>query len=444
MADEKSDVPPDESQVSLPSYSTELSSHKVVWQWRWLAALLILALGTQVYGDVEAQYFSSYLVHVGGGTYLEVGIMVALRAVVGAIFYLIWGVVGDNIRPRIGHRVMIILIGCVVTAGLMFLFVTSSVVAWLIICSGVLLAISSNMFNSNNRAIIADLTPEDRRGRTNTLISVLGLVGSMVVWLPTVTLLPGGAAEFSWETHFIFIGGAAVIIAVTGLATLGLVKEPPPVAPPRSWTQDLRDIFDRKEMAKHTDFLKLFLAKIFMIASTGAYYSYLLLLLQNLNYDLTTVLLAIPLIGVPAGLGFYLGGKLTDTIGRRKVTIVSLTIAPLGGLVITFLGATLIWLMVGFAIMLPFTVALGIATDSWTLDLFPKESRGRFAGVMNIGGGIGTAAGVLIAGAVATFFTNPFAIFAVAGAFLWVSIPFFLHVPEVFKPRERTREMLMH
>ncbi|HMF34651.1 MAG TPA: MFS transporter [Candidatus Lokiarchaeia archaeon] len=92
--------------------------------------------------------------------------------------------------------------------------------------------------------------------------------------------------------------------------------------------------------------------------------------------------------------------------------------------------------------MTPFTAGLGIATDSWALGLLPKESRGRFAGVLNLGNAVGTSLGALLTGRIGTMFGLLW-IFLVVGVILWVAIPFFLRVPEVFKPAERASEVIL-
>jgi MFS family permease len=416
---------------------TSQAGSSKIWHIAWPIALCILAIGTTIYSETEGQWFNSYMVNVGLGVDLDVAIMVALRAIIGTIFYLVWGAIGDNIRPKkMGHRVAMILVGCLCTAGLMLLFTTSTAILFLIICGGVLLATSSNMVHVNNRALIADLTPENRRGKINMMLSIMSTIGSLAIWIPTVTLLPGGVTQFTAETHAIFIGLGALVIGVTGITTWLLVKQPAIAKPTRTWLQDLRGLLRWKEMKQHSGFLKLFLAKIFMLASTAAYYPFLLLLLQNIDFDTTTMIFAIPLIGVPVGLGFFLAGKYTDIVGRKRVAIICLLCAPVGGLFISLLGENLWMMLVGFGIMMPFTAGLNIATDSWALDLLPKESRGRFAGVLNLGNALGTSAGVLIAGVISTAFSRLW-IFLVAGVILWAAIPFFLRVPEIFKREEK-------
>ncbi len=408
------------------------------WFIRGIVALCILAVGTTAYGEIEAQWYSSYMIDIAHGTTFDVGIMAALIAVVGTVFYLIWGAVGDTIRPKMGHRVFMILAGSLITAGFMILLILGTSYLWVIFFGGGLLAISSNMFHVNNRALIADLTPEDKRGKVNTALNVMSPLGSLVVWIPTAILLGvGGPSMDSYGTHVWMIGSGALIIAFTGIFTLILVREPPVPEKPGKWTREILSMFDGKELAKRRDFLKLFWAKLFLVGAQYAFMPFMLIILENIDFEVTTIAIGLPIVGVAVGVGVVLLGKYTDVAGRKKVSLLCLALAPIGGMILGFLGQDLFWLLVGFAVMMPFFMGLTIATDSWTLDLLPKEARGRFAGFLNLGSAIGKGIFVLIAGWVGTIYADV-GVFIVAGIGLWISIPFFLRVPETYKPKSKS------
>jgi MFS family permease len=400
-------------------------------------ALCILAFGTTFYSEIEGQWYNSYVKDIVGASLFEVALMVALSSVLGTIFYLVWGVVADNIRPKIGHRVFIILIGSLSTAGLMLLFIASSVYIWCLVIGGICIAITSNMFHVNNRALIADLVPEQRRGRANTLLIVMGMLGSIGVWIATAVLLPGGVVTFTREIHAAFIATGSLVIAITGISIVFLVREPPITEAPQKWYRDLKNIFDAKEMAKHKDFLKLFGAKMFLVAAQYAFYPFLLVLLQRIDIEVEEVLIALPFVAGAVGIGIFLLGKFTDTIGRKKVAITCLACSPVGAMIIAFLGGNLLLMLIGFAVMMPFYTGIGIATDSWVLDLLPKESRGRFVGILNIGAALGKIPGVLIAGWFGE--SNILLIFLVSGIILWLGIPFYMLVPEKYIPKKGQR-----
>ncbi|HME51119.1 MAG TPA: MFS transporter [Candidatus Lokiarchaeia archaeon] len=429
-----------------PEKAEEPVRHASQWRLTWFVALLILSLGTSNYSDTESQWFTSYVNNVGSGNSLQIGIamgtMIALRFIVGMIFYLIWGTIGDNVRPkRLGNRVVMILTGCSVTAILMLIYITTTNLVLLVIIAGIFLAASSNMVHVNNRALIADLTPDERRGKTNTFITIFGTVGSLLVWIPAAALLPSGRAGFTWSAHATMITIAAAIIGGTGISTLLLVRHPPTPGPARSWTVDLKSISNLSEMRQYNGFFRLFVAKIFSTSATNAYYPFFLSVLQFVNWNIPTMVSAIPLVGIPVGLGYFFASKYTDILGRKRVTMICLYLAPIGGIFISLLGANTYLLLVGLGIMMPFTTAVGIATDSWTLDLFPPGSRGRFAGILNIGNGSASALVAFIAGVIKGLF-GMFWIFTVFGVVLWLAIPFFRRVPEPFVPKRKRKQVV--
>ena len=398
----------------------------------WIIALCLLAFGTTLYSEIEGQWFSSFARVIANVSYFSVSIMVALSGIFGTIFYLIWGAISDNLRTNLGRRIPIILIGMVSTAGLMILYISTTYFLLLLVIGGLLLAITSNMFHVTNKSLIGDLIPQEKRGRISSILFIATNMGSMTVWIPAIILLPEGTEAFSRKVHSIFIAGGALLLVIVGILVSLLVKEPKTNTLPRKWLHDLRNLLNRKEMMQHKDFLRLFIAMLFLIMSQYAFTPFLLILLQEISLSLLEILIFLPIIGSAIGLGIFLLGKYVDTIGRKKVALISLIISPIGCFIITFFGSSTQLLVVGFGIMMPFNIGLWLATDAWTLDLLPEESRGRFLGIINIGNALAKAPGVLIAGYLADNFGILW-VFFITGIILWIGIPFFLRVPETVK-----------
>jgi len=405
----------------------------------WILALCLLAFGTTLYSEIEGQWFSSFARVIANVSYFRVSIMVALAGIFGTIFYLIWGAISDNLRTKLGRRIPIILSGFLLTAGLMILYISTTYFFLLLIIGGLLLAITSNMFHVTNKSLIGDLIPIEKRGRINSILFIFTNMGSMTVWIPAIILLPEGTETYSREIHSIFIGGGAFLLILVGFIVTLLVKEPTVITPQSNWLNDLKKLLNRKEMMKHKDFLRLFVAMLFLIMSQYAFTPFLLILLQEISLSLFEILIFLPIIGTAIGLGIFLLGKFVDTIGRRKVALICLIISPIGCFIIAFLGSSYQLLLIGFGIMMPFNIGLWLATDAWTLDLLPEESRGRFLGIINIGNAIAKAPGVLIAGYLADVFGILW-VFFITGIILWIGIPFFLQVPETINDRDDKSE----
>jgi MFS family permease len=75
--------------------------------------------------------------------------------------------------------------------------------------------------------------------------------------------------------------------------------------------------------------------------------------------------------------------------------------------------------------------------ESWLQDLLPKESRGRFYGLINITSAIGVGLGAVISGFLADKYSI-FWIFVASAIILWCSLPFFFRVPETLKKSDKS------
>ncbi len=398
---------------------------------RWTMALCIMTMGGFVFNEVTANWFSSYVKFVAGSLYVGWGLIVAIGSVVGTCFYLIWGAMSDNLRTKHGRRIPFILVGSLASAGLTVLFALSTNFIWLFIDGGILLAITRNMLGPS-RSLTPDLIPQERRGHVNTLLIIMSNLGSVIVWVPALILLPGGEASYTAETHVIFIIAGAIIIAVTGTITALLIREPPVLEPPRPWVHDLGTFLDRKEMAKHPDFVRIFPATLFLAASDAAYFNYLLPFIESVDFDLSQVVIAGPIVGVMLGITIYALSKFTDKSGRKKVTVIAFLVAPIGSWMIALSGGNIWILMLGFGIFFGFYLGGNISVETWLQDILPKESRGKFFGIINIGAAVGTALGALLAGFLADTF-NILWIFVATGIILWASVLFYRRVPETLK-----------
>ena len=92
-----------------------IAEEKPLFMWRWVLALCFTALGTTTFTEIQSQWSNSYVKITEGGLF-GASILVAVSAVLGAIFYLIFGTISDNIRTRYGRRVPLYVTGAFVMA----------------------------------------------------------------------------------------------------------------------------------------------------------------------------------------------------------------------------------------------------------------------------------------------------------------------------------------
>ncbi len=420
--------PPESQLKEVPSKQTKSPLLK------WTIALCIFTAGGFTFNELS-NIFSKYTEIITGTETIYWGIISGTASIIGAAFYLIWSTISDNLRTRLGRRLPLMLIGGLSSALLAILFTFGQDFIWLLIDGGILMAITRSMAGPS-RSLTADLIPQERRGRTNTLLTLMTNLGSVIFWIPALTILISGA-EDNREINQMFIIVFSFVYAISTVITVLMIKEPPIDEPPRRWIIDLKKIVDYKEMAKNKDFLKILVANFFVQAADASIFSFMFIFIENIfdtiSFEIITIAIAGPIVGVALGIGLYVMAKTTDNKGRKITTIIGFLFAPIGAIIIAS-SSDILSLLIGFGLFFPLYLGGTSAVESWFQDILPKEARGRFFGLINITTALGVALGSFMSGFIGE--GRIFWIFVVSGIFLWLSIPFFLRVPETLKRKK--------
>ncbi|HME56015.1 MAG TPA: MFS transporter [Candidatus Lokiarchaeia archaeon] len=180
---------------------------------RSIVALCILGVGGQLFTEISGTFFST-IIHFGAGIpYKYTAYMNAAFLILGVVCYILFGAISDNLRTRFGRRMPLVFIGVVSTAVLTYLFTVSTNFLWLFIDGGILIAITNSMTRVSS-SLTADLLPQEKRGRINTLLTVMTPIGSVIVWIPSLVSLISNNGSFSGESSIVefdaTIGGAAM------------------------------------------------------------------------------------------------------------------------------------------------------------------------------------------------------------------------------------------
>ena len=331
----------------------------------------------------------------------------------------------------------LILAGMVLTGLFTFIFPLNIGFLWLLVDVGILIAIT-NSLTQMWKSLVPDLIPLERRGRINTLLTVMTPIGSGIIWIPSlITLLVNGGSMLGEITIIQF---GSIILAIMGIAVFPLVHEPPVVKPPIGWTNDLRQTLQWSELKMQGNFLKLFFANFFLNASGNAIFLNLFNFVSSINFEwsqVETYIIYGAIAATVMGIGIYFLGRSIDKIGRKWITAVGFAFAPLGAMVLAFSNGSILLLMMGFAAFFPFFWAGSTAFTVWQQDILPPDKRARFFGLINITSAIGTAVGGYAASVVADRFGVPW-IFPVAALFLLASLPIISRVPETLVKSEKT------
>jgi DHA1 family multidrug resistance protein-like MFS transporter len=198
-----------------PASTESLSS-----QWAWMLGAIMLAMLTVLFAVRFVQqgirpvmplylqelghYTDSHAATVSGWMFGVLGVSSALSAIV-------FGRHGD----KVGHQA--ILFWCVLGAGLLYLPMAFAQNAWQLIALQGLFGIAAGGMIPSANAIIANVTPPDRRGFTYGITSTAGSVGSAIGPLLLSTLI---APTFGFETAFITVG--VLLIALAAWLWLGV------------------------------------------------------------------------------------------------------------------------------------------------------------------------------------------------------------------------------
>ena len=418
----------------------EVSTQKNVPQ-KTLLALFLFMIALSIYSETESQWFNSFVSEISGKGSLYVGYMVSASGIVGAVAFIAWGAYSDNSDSIHGRRKPILVIGSILTGIFVILFGISSNYWWLFVCDGIIIAITSNMFHVSNRALVPDIWPVEERGKTNTYLFVGSSVGSAFLWILSLLILPGNAESYSRETHQMIFNISGILLVVIGIILWFWIKEPIVKVERKGYTESIMELFDFREMRKHSSFFKLFIASLFTIMAMNAFKPFILIMLQDLSLTTGNIILAgVLLITSVVGVVFGMLRSL-DRVGRKRATLIGSIIAPIGCLILAFSNWAFLPMIIGLIIILPFMTGLQIAVDTWTQDLLPENKRGRFLGIINITKAAGQAPAVLLSGWVADITGSVLNVFIIAGLFLLIGIPLYLRVPETLKKKESNPEL---
>ncbi|HEY6608219.1 MAG TPA: MFS transporter, partial [Candidatus Limnocylindria bacterium] len=325
------------------------------------------------------------------------GTMLAVIMIVGAVAPILVqptvGVISDYTVTRWGRRKPYIVVGSlldvVFLAGIAFNNDFASMVAFYF-----LLQLSSNFAQGPFQGYVPDLVPAKQVGLAS------GLMGLM---LTTGTILGVGIATLGGLFDNIPLAIMALgVVEVVTMVILVVTVDEGPAGPPRTrpWRQIAMSAWGRDILAQR-DVLWLLLVRLLFL---GAYNVTLIAVgyfrrSQGLSDDdaNTTVFVATAIVGVSTALAAIPGGRLSDRFGRRPVIWAAALIAGIGLLGVAFAPSP------AFAVAswVPFGIGMGIFISAdWALmaDVIPKETAGRYMGILNAGTAMAGPVFIIVAG----------------------------------------------
>ncbi|MBD3352852.1 MAG: MFS transporter, partial [Candidatus Lokiarchaeota archaeon] len=193
-----------DERIEVVGDSIEEIESKKRFNKKWIVGMVSIWIALAFYGETEGQWFNSYITNplVGTGyNDAQMSLMVSMSAIVGTIAFIFWASISDNLRSKRGRRVPIYIIGALSTALFVILFGQGTSLFWLVLCDGVIIGITSNMFHCTSRALIPDLFPKKDRGKINFFMQIGGAVGAGLIWGLTFLFKSQNPPESPYRPH---------------------------------------------------------------------------------------------------------------------------------------------------------------------------------------------------------------------------------------------------
>lgn len=362
---------------------------------RQLVTLSIYWLGIQtIWGGLNITIIPGRLDDLGRDTQ---GTMLAIIMLIGAIAPVIVqptvGLISDYTVTRWGRRKPYIVVGTLLdVVFLAGIALNNDFVAMVAFYFG--LQVSSNFAQGPFQGYVPDLVPAKQVGLASGLMGLMLTLGTIAgVGIATV----GGLLD-NIPLAIMALGVVEVATMIILVATVDEGTDAPPRT--RSWRDIALSAWGR-DILQQRDVLWLLLVRLLFL---GAYNATLIAVgyfrrshgLSNADAD-ATVFLATAIVGVSTALAAVPGGRLSDRFGRRPVIwaaaaiagagLVGVSVAPSPGLAV--------------ASWVPFGIGMGIFLSAdWALmaDVIPKETAGRFMGILNAGTAMAGPVFIIVAG----------------------------------------------
>ncbi|MCX7785423.1 MAG: MFS transporter [candidate division WOR-3 bacterium] len=339
----------------------------------------ITSLLTDISTEMVYPIIPFFLTSLGAGPAI-LGLIEGIAESLASLLKVFSGYFSDKIRKR---KPVAILGYSSSTLGKLLLYLSTS---WI----GVLLGRIIDRFGKGIRtaprdALIADSTPQDKRGRAYGLHRAMDTLGAAIGVLLAYSFLKINTPNYQG----IFL--LSLIPAVLGVIMLFFARE----QIKSSWQRKERLKFQWRNLPQR---LRLFLIIIFIFALGNSSNQFLILRAKNLGYSVTSVLLLYLFYNITYGILSFPIGRLSDKIGRKKILIIGYLIYGLVYLGFAVIGKpSFLWLLFGiYGFYSAFTEGVEKAFVS---DVAQPELRGTLIGLHATLVGIGLLPASLIAGA---------------------------------------------
>jgi len=353
-------------------------------------SVFLISLAGEIAWAVENQFYNDFLaVTLNGLGYkdlvpLAVALLVNITTCVGTIATIIMGSYSDVI----GKRKPLLLYGTIFWAITTALFPVSAAFSFLgvgvvvitaLLFDSIMTCFGATVKNAGLNAYVTDITTLKTRSKAMGIVQITVLISFLIVYGALGLLID----FLGYYPFFIIIG---IIVGIVGLLGVRKAEDSQDLKPMAiSSFQHIKNTFKKQSSVDYKNFIIVLLIIAAWQIGLNVFFPYLLIYLRytigggDLFFGLIIMSVAI-MISIILSLPL---GKLTNKVGRKKMTLISTLLFSLG---IFLIGVSqeLFLLLIAGAITFVFYTGLCISTFTWIKDLYPEEGRGQFSGYWNL------------------------------------------------------------
>ncbi|MEO6578341.1 MAG: MFS transporter, partial [Candidatus Limnocylindria bacterium] len=256
--------------------------------------------------------------------------------------------------------------------------------------------VSSNFAQGPFQGYVPDLVPAKQVGTASGLMGLMLTLGTIA----GVGIATFGGIVDNVPLATLALGLVELVTMIVLVATVDEGRAAPPRT--RGWLAIAGSAWGR-DILRQRDVLWLLVVRLLFL---GAYNATLIAIgyfrrshgLSDADAD-ATVFLATAIVGVSTALAAVPGGRLSDRLGRRPVIWAAAGIAGLGLLGVAVAPTP----ELAVASWIPFGVGMGtFLSADWALmaDVIPKDTAGRYMGILNAGTAMAGPVFIIVAGPV--------------------------------------------
>ena len=372
-------------------------------------SVFLLSLGAEIAWAVENQFYNDFLdetlINLGVPSLAPIAIMllVNISTTIGTIATIIMGSYSD-VK---GRRRPLLLYGFIFWAFTTALFPISALFSFLGVFTVVFTAIlfdsimtffGATARNAGFNAWVTDVTTLQTRSKAMGIAQMTALIGLLIVYGALGMLID----IIGYYTFFIIVG---ILVGIVGLSGVYKTREPRGLEPMDiSVFAHIKNTFKKKSSVDYKNFMTILLVICSWQIALQVVFPYLLIYLKHTLGSRAFALLIFFIALLVAIILSYPIGKITNRLGRKKMTLISTLCISLGFFFVGISPELTTLLLSGIAVFVCYT-ALSVATFTWVKDLYPPEGRGQFSGYWNLfSGTIPMIIGPIIGGLISFFY----------------------------------------